>query len=328
VTPSLCKLAHVALVTPDIDRSLWFFRDVLGMEQVETDGARTYLRCWGELDHHSISLREGPVGVEHIAFRASCDEDLDGFFESLRECAVDVEEVPRGEEAGQGDAIRFTMPHAEIPLELVWELERPTSPASFRGKLPTTSTMIWRQGVSPRRLDHVTVHTAADSVEAADAWAQRQLGFKRREYVQLSDRPMLVTFLAVTPQVHDLAISTDAEGRTGRFSHLALALEDAPAILRAADIMREHEIPVDLAPGRHGIAQSFFHYVRDPGSGHRVELCSGGYVVYDPDWEPIHWDERTIDVALTFFGPPIGMGQDAFGSTPCVSVAEVEEVRS
>lgn len=28
--PEISKLGHVALVTPDLEKSLWFFRDVIG----------------------------------------------------------------------------------------------------------------------------------------------------------------------------------------------------------------------------------------------------------------------------------------------------------
>lgn len=319
MTPSLCRLAHVALVTPDIERSLWFFRDLLGMEEVENDGTRSYLRCWGELDHHSLSLREGPVGVEHIAFRVGGPDEVARFAAALRGGGVAVEEAPRGDEAGQGDAIRFTMPHTEASLELVWELDRPLADERLRGKLPSTSTRMWRQGVSPRGLDHVAVQTSVENVAAADAWACETLGFERREWVQPTGGPMVVTFLAVTSTVHDIAISGDPQGRTGRFHHVALELEDPAALLRAADMMREHDIPVDLPPGRHGIARSMFHYVRDPGSGHRVEFYTGGYHVYDPDWEPIHWDESNLEYGLVFVGSrlPLNEGGPMDDTTPC-----------
>ena len=45
--PSLAKLGHVALVTPDLGRSLRFFRDVVGLEQVAGDGSSVDLRAWG-----------------------------------------------------------------------------------------------------------------------------------------------------------------------------------------------------------------------------------------------------------------------------------------
>ena len=43
--------------------------------------------------------------------------------------------------------------------------------------------------------------------------------------------------------------------------------------------------------------------VKDPGSGHRVELFSNGYLIFDPDWEPVEWTEKEFSRALTAWGP-------------------------
>jgi catechol 2,3-dioxygenase len=45
---------------------------------------------------------------------------------------------------------------------------------------------------------------------------------------------------------------------------------------------------MERGPGRHGITNAFFFYLRDP-DGHRIELYHGDYPIYDPDWEPIVW---------------------------------------
>ena len=36
------------------------------------------------------------------------------------------------------------------------------------------------------------------------------------------------------------------------------------------------------------VAQGFFLYGYEPG-GNRIEVTTGGYFVYDPDYEPIVW---------------------------------------
>jgi catechol 2,3-dioxygenase len=63
--------------------------------------------------------------------------------------------------------------------------------------------------------------------------------------------------------------------------------------LRAADIFVDSGVPVEAAPSKHGIAQGFFLYGFEPG-GNRIEVTTGGYFVFDPDWEPIvwTWEER------------------------------------
>jgi catechol 2,3-dioxygenase len=323
MSPALTKLSHVALSTPNLEQSRWFFKDLIGMEEVEQDETRIYLRCANERDHHSLTLREGPVGIEHIAFRVSGPDDLAAYEAQLRDIGVETTAVAAGGEAGQGDALRFTMPHVEVPIELVWDIDRPLSPEPMRSKAPSASTKFWRQGVSPRRIDHLSVQTTVEGTGLGERWMTEQFGFKRREYVEVNGQVAL-SFLSVTPQVHDVALSIDGENRPGRFHHVAFAVEDMSAILRAADMMREHDIKVDLAPGRHGIAQSYCYYVREPGSGHRVELYAGGYVIYDPDWEPVRWDESNLLTGTMFFGPDFvpGSGGPMDANTPCAIASE------
>ena len=100
--------------------------------------------------------------------------------------------------------------------------------------------------------------------------------------------------MSVTSQIHDVAIAMDPPPslRDGRLHHISYIHQDRADVLRAGEIMRDAGCEIDLAPGKHGISQAFFFYVKDPGSGHRVELFAGGYHIFDTDWEPVRWDSR------------------------------------
>jgi catechol 2,3-dioxygenase-like lactoylglutathione lyase family enzyme len=41
----IAKLGHVALVTPDVEGSLQFWRDVVGLDEVDRDGETGFLRA-------------------------------------------------------------------------------------------------------------------------------------------------------------------------------------------------------------------------------------------------------------------------------------------
>jgi hypothetical protein len=45
---------------------------------------------------------------------------------------------------------------------------------------------------------------------------------------------------------------------------------------------------IERGPGRHGVSNAFFVYLRDP-DGHRIELYSCDYYTGDPDLRPIRW---------------------------------------
>jgi catechol 2,3 dioxygenase len=322
IGPRLCKLAHVELVTPDVARSLAFFHDLLGMEIVAQDGSRVYLRCFGELDHHSLSLREGPTAVDHVAFRTMRAEDVSQFADRL-EGSVQIRHLPAGEELGQGDAIRFTVPSLEAPFEFFYNVEKPLAPPEMRSKLPSNSSRFWPTSAAPRRIDHVNLSTELSAVDPAQAWLRERLGFRASEYVQTRDGNVTGAWLAVTAQVHDLAVTVAQNGQRGQLNHLAFNMESFADVARAADIMVEHDIPVDIAPGRHGVTQGFFYYIRDPGSGHRIELFSGGYLIFDPDWEPLVWSEDDFQEGkhgLAFFGPRWSRENNPNAeTTPCLA---------
>ena len=316
---ALCKLAHVELVTPDIERSLWFFCDLLGLHEVERDGQRIYLRCFGELDHHSLTLREGPSGVDHVAFRTAQAEHVEAFAKALALDGIAVQSVSAGDERGQGDAIRFIAPHLEVPFELFFAIERSRADDAHKSKLPSNSARF--RPCAPRRIDHINFSTALEEIGRSDEWLASRLGFHRRECVRINGQ-LVGTWMSVTPQVHDVAVTVDREGRRSRLNHIAFTMEEFADTTRLADLLAEHDIAVDVAPGRHGITQGHFYYVRDPGSNHRVELFSGGYLIFDPDWEPIEWDEASFSAyGLKFFGPPWTRENNPTATnTPCFAV--------
>ena len=54
----VAHLGHVELLSPKPEESLWFFRDVLGMQEVARQGQSVYLRAWGEYERYSLKLTE------------------------------------------------------------------------------------------------------------------------------------------------------------------------------------------------------------------------------------------------------------------------------
>ncbi len=300
---ALTKVGHVALVTEDLDRSVWFWRDVVGLEETGHDGDTLFLRAWGDLEHHSLSLAPGPGSyVDHVGWRVRCADDVDELAERLSAHGLAPEWVEAGEEQGQGRAVRFALPTGHR-FELYHDVERAPSPAERRSRLRSNSAKAWARGISPRRIDHVNVTTVDPG--GLRGWLADELGFGTRELIRLGDGTQAAVWMGVSALSHDLAVMTDHGGRADGFHHLAYYLDDAQDILRAADILRENDIHIDGGPGRHGISQAIFAYVRDPGSGHRLELFSGGYLVLDSDWEPIEWSEEELPVAMTWWGPDI-----------------------
>jgi catechol 2,3-dioxygenase len=96
----------------------------------------------------------------------------------------------------------------------------------------------------------------------------------------------------------------DNSGRLGRSHHIAFWLDLPSDVVRAADVLTEAGVQVEYGPGRHGHGENTYLYFREPG-GHRVELFSGGYRNYEPDWEPARWvaGEGGIDMFRNWKAP-------------------------
>lgn len=65
-------------------------------------------------------------------------------------------------------------------------------------------------------------------------------------------------------------------------------VETREDLVRAADLLIENGTPIEYGPGVHGIGEQVYLYFREP-SGLRIEVNTGGYRNYVPDWEPNRW---------------------------------------
>ncbi|MFK9095006.1 VOC family protein [Bacillus salipaludis] len=299
--PEIAKLGHVALVTTDLEKSLWFYKEVIGLEETEVVDGTHYLRAWGDFEHHTLSVTAGDKPhLDHIAWRAKRPEDVEGFAKLLEEAGTEVTWVEAGVEAGQGRAIRFQLP-SEHRFEIYYDMEKTLADPSRRSVLKNQTYKSWARGVSPRRIDHVNLLTSLKANVISD-YLQEKLGFKMREYVKAPDDSLVGAWLSVTPLVHDIAVSHDPFApTTHQIHHISYWLDNAQDLLRAADILKEHGI-FFKGPGKHGISQAMYIYAIDPGSGLRVELFTNGYLIFEPDWEPIEWTVDEMDIGFTFWG--------------------------
>jgi catechol 2,3-dioxygenase len=139
-----------------------------------------------------------------------------------------------------------------------------------------------------RRLDHINYLCRVPATNKA--FMQERLGAKLTELIVLDDGTEAGTWLTFTNKAYDVVYTLDATGSSGRLHHIAYWVDNREDVLRAADIYLENGVAIEFAPGKHAIAQGFFLYTLEPG-GNRIEISSGGYQIFDPDWEPIIWTQ-------------------------------------
>ena len=116
------------------------------------------------------------------------------------------------------------------------------------------------------------------------------LGFRCSEYISTddgADERMTGAWLLRKPTVHDVALTA---GAGPRLHHFAYWVTDPAGVLRACDQLAGgyRTDVIERGPGRHGVSNAFFVYLRDP-DGHRIELYSCDYYTGDPDHRPLRW---------------------------------------
>ena len=294
MTAPVAKLGHVAAETPDLPASVGFFRDVIGLREVERTADTVYLRGLEDFEHHTLSLTASDApGIAHIGWRTTSPEALEKLGGRFESDGHEVESVPARTGPRQGEAIRVTTPTGH-PYEFYYDVERTDAPESERSKLknrvysPSVANRI-----APRRIDHV--HVQDPEADRYASWMDDELGFEVRERLHRERGDVWGWWMSVTALPHDIGIHRIDTASAARFHHLSYHVDSRNDLWDAADILREHDIAPDAGPGMHAITKADFLYVRDPASGLRLELFAGpGYLVFEPDWEPIEWYEDDI----------------------------------
>ncbi len=98
----------------------------------------------------------------------------------------------------------------------------------------------------------------------------------------------MFSVLTTNEKSHDLGVVLDGSSRAGRVNHFAYWVDTREDLLQAADVLMENGTHIEYGPSIHGIGEQNFLYFRDP-STMRVEVNTGGYRNYVPDWTPSTW---------------------------------------
>jgi catechol 2,3-dioxygenase len=282
----LAHLGHAELLTPEPERSLLFFTQALGMEEESRSGGSVFLRGFGDYQRYSLKLTEAErPGLGHLAIRARSAD-------ALERCVAAIEAAGAGigwidGDAGHGPAYRFTDPDGHL-MEVYHEAERYSPPEHLRPTLRNQPQRYTGRGAAVRRLDHVNL--LAHEVRGCRRFATDVLGYRHYEGIVLDDGTEAGAWLSLSIAAHELIYVADARGASGRLHHLAFWVDTREEVMRAADVLIEHRVPIEFAPSKHTISQGYFLYVFEPG-GNRIEVTSGGYLVHDPLHEPVLWTQ-------------------------------------
>jgi catechol 2,3-dioxygenase len=282
----LSHLSYVAITSPDVEASVEFYEKQVGLTVVDRVDGAVYLRCWGDYYAYSVVVVPGDEpSLATMAWRTTSPEALEEAAKRIEAAGVEgewVDDVPR-----IGRAYRFTGPWGHS-MTLHWDVTRHHDTDGDAASIyPDRPSRRSRVAGAPRQLDHVTVATS--DVDAFAKWYNDVLGFRIMARTVLDEAPISVfSVLTTNEKSHDLGVVLDGSTRAGRVNHYAFWVDTREELLIAADLLMENGVPIEYGPSIHGIGEQNFLYYREP-STLRIELNTGGYRNYVPDWEPNTW---------------------------------------
>jgi len=284
---NIVRLSHVEFDVTDFARSRAFYGDVLGLQVTHEDGDCVTFRAIEERGHHCMVLRRAnEARARVLGFKLYDEPDLDKAHAWFKAEGLPVEWVQR---AWQGRTLLTRDPHG-VPLEFYARMDR---------LAPIHQKYALYKGVKPLRIDHFNCFSP--NVDQSVAF-YNSIGFRVTEYTEDEDSKRLwAAWMHRKGGVHDVAFTN---GAGPRLHHVAFWVPSPLNIIELLDLMSTTGwlANIERGPGRHGISNAFFLYVRDP-DGNRIEIYCSDYQTVDPDLEPIKWDLKDPQ-RQTLWGAP------------------------
>lgn len=248
------KLAYVAVNVTDLDRSVPFYRDLVGLDLVEQRDGMAFFRC--SRDHHNVLLCSAPeAGLKRVAFELENETELDKAFEHFSALGMQPVWVAGDEcrKLKQGRTLRVVERHSQLTVEMYGSITQMAKPF-----VPTVAQIA--------RLGHVVIG-AVDFEACCKAFIE-DFGFRVSDLIE--DR---ISFMRCHPNPfhHTFAVGPAS---ANRLHHINFMVTDIDDVGKALYRMKKHDIKIVYGPGRHPPSNSIFLYFLDP-DGSTVEYSFG-----------------------------------------------------
>lgn len=263
------RLGHATLTTPNLNRAIEYYNEVIGLNVVARDRKSAILATKVGLE--AIALVEGDQAeLARLSFQVAPGTDLNDCIKALAKHGVKAE---RRSEISPGvkEAITFkdnkgTAIDVYAEYEFAKDMEKPI-------------------GIMPLKLGHVAYR--CEDIKPVMQFYMDVLGFR------LSDiRGDFFCFLRCSSDHHAVNFVNDPKAQ---LHHIAFEVKDWPEIHRACDYLAKNNLLLVWGPGRHIIGHNIAAYHRNH-DGVRVELYTEMDQMKDEAlgyFDPRPWHQET-----------------------------------
>ena len=247
-----------------------------------------------------ILTKSDHPGVEHVGWRVEKPEDLGAHEKRLEELGLDYHWIEGGEEAGQGDGLRFMTPGG-MPFELYWEREAYARArgAPLASRLPSHPQKFPSRGVAPRRFDHMNF--LVDKPGDEQEWMTRELASTTVTTWRVRRGQARLLALAHEHLARDRGATQPQPERRAPAPRGLLPRLAGPVAAGGRHPGRQrYRGGVGAGQPRHerGAVSVLFRALWQPRRGLDRRLPH----LRPQDWEPIGWTQEKAELAYEFWG--------------------------
>lgn len=285
---NITRVGRAVLHVTDLEASKRFYVDALGFYETESATDHIYLRGYEEQNHHSLLLKKADKpAVEVVSFKVLKEFHLEMLAELAVKNNLPFKWMEKGTQRAMGRTLRI-QDVSGLSLEFYAEME-PVESLMQRYDL--------YKGARIQRIDHI--NCLVPDVQKAYDFFRDELGFRCSEYTEDDEENLWAIWTHRKGNVHDQAFMN---GDGPLLHHVGFWLPDPLALIHACDVLASMGMAdtIERGPGRHGLSNAFFLYLRDP-DGHRIELYFGDYFTGDGDFKPKRWSVHD-KTRQTFWG--------------------------
>ncbi len=231
------RLGHATLTTPDLDRQVAYYTEVVGLTLLDRGAKHAVLASKQGLE--AIALEPGaPNALARLAFQVAPGSDLAELARALSKHGMKSER--RGNiSPGVEDAIVFTDPKGTL-IEIFSKYRFPEEDKS-------------QSGIVPIKLGHVAYRV--NDVQAVVKFYTDVLGFRVSDW-----RDDTFAFLRCGPDHHTVNFVHDD---VPQLHHIAFEVKDWAEIQKACEWLAKNGIHLVWGPGRHIIGHNIAIYHRN-----------------------------------------------------------------
>jgi len=268
----LADVHSVRLGSSDLDASVRFATEILGLQLVRRDAQRAYLRASGERDYHLLYVR-GDIREEALAFEAESKATLETIVAAL---------------ANDGHRVHEATP-GELDERRVAHLFSVIDPTGNRIQLVAGATAAsgctYTRDAGITAFSHVGLCTT-DAPRDERFWT-RALGARVSDWI--GDVPLL----RLDAVHHRIALFPS--NRAG-VQHVNLQVAELDDLMRSYYFLKSRGVRIVFGPGRHPTSGATFLYFAGP-DGVVYEYSSGVRMITDE----VGYEPRRFPFAASSF---------------------------